>query len=176
MGSQKPAPGALESFQLAHRKIGKHSRFSAVQLDGTRRLALHPRGKDPHRSALLRARTPGGRAQPHDRADLLSRRTFAWRKSSMDQVPHAHLIHRSEEHTSELQSRLHLVCRLLLEKKNNIASDSFRPQNFLRLSHITSTLCHSYLAIQYVIVTLCANLLNQFYPNSRLNANDLHSL
>src|SRR2546422_1397230 len=26
--------------------------------------------------------------------------------------------HRSEEHTSELQSRLHLVCRLLLEKKN----------------------------------------------------------
>src|SRR2546429_1419677 len=28
---------------------------------------------------------------------------------------------RSEEHTSELQSRLHLVCRLLLEKKNNKA-------------------------------------------------------
>src|SRR2546422_55446 len=28
-----------------------------------------------------------------------------------------HLEHRSEEHTSELQSRLHLVCRLLLEKK-----------------------------------------------------------
>src|SRR2546429_3630069 len=26
---------------------------------------------------------------------------------------------RSEEHTSELQSRLHLVCRLLLEKKNS---------------------------------------------------------
>src|SRR2546429_3700290 len=26
-------------------------------------------------------------------------------------------MHRSEEHTSELQSRLHLVCRLLLEKK-----------------------------------------------------------
>src|SRR2546429_5310337 len=34
---------------------------------------------------------------------------------------------RSEEHTSELQSRLHLVCRLLLEKKNYIPS-------FLRLS------------------------------------------
>src|SRR2546429_6553386 len=26
---------------------------------------------------------------------------------------------RSEEHTSELQSRLHLACRLLLEKKNH---------------------------------------------------------
>src|SRR5256884_5177116 len=31
---------------------------------------------------------------------------------------HASLLLRSEEHTSELQSRLHLVCRLLLEKKN----------------------------------------------------------
>src|SRR2546422_7048107 len=29
---------------------------------------------------------------------------------------------RSEEHTSELQSRLHLVCRLLLEKKKNIST------------------------------------------------------
>src|ERR1041385_9349695 len=29
---------------------------------------------------------------------------------------------RSEEHTSELQSRLHLVCRLLLEKKKKIKS------------------------------------------------------
>src|SRR2546429_5550679 len=28
---------------------------------------------------------------------------------------------RSEEHTSELQSRLHLVCRLLLEKKKKIS-------------------------------------------------------
>src|SRR2546422_2902099 len=30
---------------------------------------------------------------------------------------HAYGTNRSEEHTSELQSRLHLVCRLLLEKK-----------------------------------------------------------
>src|SRR2546422_2457391 len=30
---------------------------------------------------------------------------------------------RSEEHTSELQSRLHLVCRLLLEKKKKELSD-----------------------------------------------------
>src|SRR3712207_8247253 len=29
------------------------------------------------------------------------------------------LFYRSEEHTSELQSRQYLVCRLLLEKKNN---------------------------------------------------------
>src|SRR3989449_6391062 len=34
---------------------------------------------------------------------------------------------RSEEHTSELQSRLHLVCRLLLEKKKNIMTMIFFP-------------------------------------------------
>src|SRR5438876_2674495 len=35
---------------------------------------------------------------------------------------------RSEEHTSELQSPVHLVCRLLLEKKkNNIADDNIYP-------------------------------------------------
>src|SRR3712207_9471922 len=31
--------------------------------------------------------------------------------------PQAHVLGRSEEHTSELQSRQYLVCRLLLEKK-----------------------------------------------------------
>src|SRR2546429_5855423 len=35
-------------------------------------------------------------------------------------------LHRSEEHTSELQSRLHLVCRLLLEKKNMHTSEHKR--------------------------------------------------
>src|SRR3989449_5916488 len=38
---------------------------------------------------------------------------------------HAH-DERSEEHTSELQSRLHLVCRLLLEKKKKITPDNAR--------------------------------------------------
>src|SRR2546422_7083535 len=34
---------------------------------------------------------------------------------------------RSEEHTSELQSRLHLVCRLLLEKKKPVFTTITRP-------------------------------------------------
>src|SRR2546422_4672830 len=37
------------------------------------------------------------------------------------------LLVRSEEHTSELQSRLHLVCRLLLEKKKSKWSSMRRP-------------------------------------------------
>src|SRR2546429_5923723 len=37
----------------------------------------------------------------------------------------AQLFDRSEEHTSELQSRLHLVCRLLLEKKKPYENSSY---------------------------------------------------
>src|SRR3989449_7736863 len=46
---------------------------------------------------------------------------FGWAMSEMSKIriPRSRLA-RSEEHTSELQSRLHLVCRLLLEKKKNI--------------------------------------------------------
>src|SRR2546427_5022743 len=35
------------------------------------------------------------------------------------------LLLRSEEHTSELQSQSNLVCRLLLEKKKNVVTESF---------------------------------------------------
>src|SRR3712207_8510243 len=40
------------------------------------------------------------------------------RRSALDR--HPDLAERSEEHTSELQSRQYLVCRLLLEKKKTI--------------------------------------------------------
>ena len=39
------------------------------------------------------------------------------------------ICYRSEEHTSELQSRLHLVCRLLLEKKKN--NQTYIPSFFI---------------------------------------------
>src|SRR5438309_4590706 len=38
-----------------------------------------------------------------------------------------HAVLRSEEHTSELQSQFHLVCRLLLEKKKYIEKESIAP-------------------------------------------------
>src|SRR2546429_2234883 len=41
--------------------------------------------------------------------------------------PITSMVPRSEEHTSELQSRLHLVCRLLLEKKNRSSPSGFGP-------------------------------------------------
>src|SRR5690625_6438731 len=45
------------------------------------------------------------------------------------------LVSRSEEHTSELQSRGHLVCRLLLEKKKKIE----HKQTYFKSQHITLT-------------------------------------
>src|SRR3712207_7122870 len=51
-----------------------------------------PAGDEPHHRLLHVLLRPGGRVR---------------------------LVGRSEEHTSELQSRQYLVCRLLLEKKNN---------------------------------------------------------
>src|SRR5437868_11022103 len=43
---------------------------------------------------------------------------------------------RSEEHTSELQSRFDLVCRLLLEKKNSLPQHPQRiqPRHFLQVN------------------------------------------
>src|SRR5690554_7767834 len=49
---------------------------------------------------------------------------------------HAGIVFRSEEHTSELQSRPHLVCRLLLEKKkitsrrNSASTTSSEPYSY----------------------------------------------
>src|SRR2546422_728630 len=46
-----------------------------------------------------------------------------WYYSDTHQHAMRMLVGRSEEHTSELQSRLHLVCRLLLEKKKKKKND-----------------------------------------------------
>src|SRR5687768_17729878 len=62
------------------------------------RTASNERGVAISGAALLRAR-PGSEPMSGTAANLLCAKA------------------RSEEHTSELQSRLHLVCRLLLEKK-----------------------------------------------------------
>src|SRR2546422_5083147 len=53
-----------------------------------------------------------------DGRDSLERRAHAV-PVVLAQKDHGQLV-RSEEHTSELQSRLHLVCRLLLEKKKQL--------------------------------------------------------
>src|SRR5258708_33646053 len=54
------------------------------------------------------------RHEPIFSAGLFAAGFFAW---TARHDPGAQLVWRSEEHTSELQSPDHLVCRLLLEKK-----------------------------------------------------------
>src|SRR2546422_1115296 len=61
-----------------------------------------------------------GRPLPrHDARDKVAAATAYAADWAMPGMLHAAVLRspRSEEHTSELQSRLHLVCRLLLEKK-----------------------------------------------------------
>src|SRR2546422_3602518 len=70
-------------------------------------------------TTLFRSRDLHGREQQRLQRGLgirVSDGRIQGRRYRDCQHPHAEL-RRSEEHTSELQSRLHLVCRLLLEKK-----------------------------------------------------------
>src|SRR5256885_4911593 len=50
--------------------------------------------------------------------------------------------HRSEEHTSELQSPCNLVCRLLLEKKKKNNFTSCNKQRYVAQSHARDHTCH----------------------------------
>src|SRR2546429_619150 len=85
------------------------------------------------RSEILDKRERGGPKWTAKMAQSLTASDKGMRTSRIQawyQNPKKHLIlaqFRSEEHTSELQSRLHLVCRLLLEKKKTQASSSNLP-------------------------------------------------
>src|SRR5687768_18335635 len=69
-------------------------------------------------AGLLRARMAEKKAAA-ERASIQAQKQIAAQQAQATQAAGAEVpaATRSEEHTSELQSRLHLVCRLLLEKK-----------------------------------------------------------
>src|SRR5262245_63772211 len=71
-------------------------------------------------TTLFRSRVAGSRAALAVRRSRASRRRPE--RASMR-------ARRSEEHTSELQSLRHLVCRLLLEKKKNKKKNKAKEQN-----------------------------------------------
>src|SRR2546429_1733823 len=75
------------------------------------------------RSDVMDLEDLGNLCQPGGRPD--SARPVVGAHECEGELPKIHGLRvdgRSEEHTSELQSRLHLVCRLLLEKKKNMHS------------------------------------------------------
>src|SRR5690348_17729367 len=73
--------------------------------------------RGPHLGLARGGDAPGGHwladrvGDPQHRAEAIERRKAGARRRGGEPV------RRSEEHTSELQSPVHLVCRLLLEKK-----------------------------------------------------------
>src|SRR3712207_8296367 len=97
------------------RRPPRSTLFPYTTLFRSQGLPVHLRhaGQDESGEDLAAARLRGrGRRVPHRRRADLPRE----------------LLLRSEEHTSELQSRQYLVCRLLLEKKknNNIFLDQYQ--------------------------------------------------
>src|SRR5258707_11534480 len=74
----------------------------------------------------------GGNQVVARQARTIIERNLVFSNASLAQeVPHDRQTgiaeNRSEEHTSELQSRQYLVCRLLLEKKNSAMTNHFPP-------------------------------------------------
>src|SRR3712207_9009435 len=59
-----------------------------------------------------------------DVRDLVDERDLGGQERVGGELDHLGRLDRSEEHTSELQSRQYLVCRLLLEKKKNSKSSA----------------------------------------------------
>src|SRR2546422_1359558 len=75
------------------------------------------------RSSAGRHLEPGDLREGHRRLDRL-RGPAQGVRQAQGARRQGRLRDRSEEHTSELQSRLHLVCRLLLEKKKKTHTDN----------------------------------------------------
>src|SRR3712207_6944017 len=75
------------------------------------------RSRDPRTPSGPQARSPGARGAAARRVPArVPRLGAAARRGERERRARA----RSEEHTSELQSRQYLVCRLLLEKKKKL--------------------------------------------------------
>src|SRR5438067_10471553 len=73
------------------------------------------------RSISARCRAPASAVEGH--ADRVRPRVVRAAHGRDDRTHAFGTLSRSEEHTSELQSRFDLVCRLLLEKKKKICID-----------------------------------------------------
>src|SRR2546429_3032857 len=75
----------------------------------------------------------------HDALPIYRSPSASWRRLMATESSEGRMRRdsRSEEHTSELQSRLHLVCRLLLEKKKKTKTVNLRTR--YQTTHTSST-------------------------------------
>src|SRR5690606_40807007 len=92
--------------------LSLHDALPIFEISQAAQVVCHPgMGEDSHPFDEIIELLPGQGL--HDRGDLSQ---FA--VGAIFGIEDLHIELRSEEHTSELQSRENLVCRLLLEKKN----------------------------------------------------------
>src|ERR1035441_10960949 len=93
-------------------------------------VAASPGPRPPNRAATMTARDPSGNCEYGPRTGSRAERIPTAASAAIPATPYFNAgegatgtilrsVLRSEEHTSELQSLRHLVCRLLLEKKKN---------------------------------------------------------
>src|SRR3989442_9052653 len=92
-------------------KEGSHAESQTQAFEGAARQAADGKGQDPSPKPLRLPPVPPTETPALHLSDVRDL-----------QRPGSH--RRSEEHTSELQSRPHLVCRLLLEKKKTHLRDA----------------------------------------------------
>src|SRR5438445_3336453 len=105
----------LRTVDFRREKFGVPARVAAIEYDPNRsaRLALlHYRDGEKRYIIAPLALKVGDTVMSGPQADILPGNALPLRN-----IPVGTLVHRSEEHTSELQSRQYLVCRLLLEIK-----------------------------------------------------------
>src|SRR5260364_241175 len=101
----------------------------AVKRHGSSELTITPNAWIGGLFSIMRVMTgrnathtqhPKSKSHPRSAIDPAGRRSWTFGHNTgpeRSQFPRGRCTHRSEEHTSELQSPDHLVCRLLLEKK-----------------------------------------------------------
>src|SRR2546422_2907714 len=110
-------------LKYSERRKGLCARSSAVSASNQSSVVM-PRPPFRRPDYIERAPSPAAgsrdaRGRPPVTGGVLERVGEANQRRLAPRTAQQRQAERSEEHTSELQSRLHLVCRLLLEKKKN---------------------------------------------------------
>src|SRR5260370_19828855 len=93
---------------------------------------MTPGNPIPPQTRVPRALRPENLPLPTSSQDLFGSRSPREGLYALQGLP------RSEEHTSELQSHLNLVCRLLLEKKKFESKRQVTPFSTSSISHIST--------------------------------------
>src|SRR5688500_18629436 len=121
--SKNGSPRCSASFRPTSAGVGKAD-FAPTAAGAPTSLAYsESAAAAPPFGSVARCQAPTATARNSSESTPASSRSLISRPLDREAVDVLLRLHRSEEHTSELQSPCNLVCRLLLEKKHLHASD-----------------------------------------------------